>query len=117
MQSQVYIPQVPRRFDAQQGAWVDMDLSPALDYGTPRVLLALGPDDSLSAAPMVRHLKERLREFCDQDYLIPVGSPAVFAAAAIIAANFNQGRVNLLCWDRRRKQYDELLLETRKEKL
>ena len=55
--------------------------------------------------PVVRALREKLAGFSDDDYLVPIGDPAIMAAAAAIAASFNHGRVRLLKWDRERRIY------------
>ncbi len=86
------------------------DMTPAMVYGELVVLLPPG-NVMLSTAPMVQELKHKLRDFDDGDYLIPAGDPAAMAAASMVAASMNRGRVNILKWDRETRQYVKMRIE------
>lgn len=80
------------------------DLSSAREYGTLHVLIPHG-QNLHSTVPVVRQLNERLRAFTEDDYLLPLGDPAIMAAAAAIAARNTNGRLKILKWDRRAGVY------------
>lgn len=93
--SNVFVTQEPL---TREGVPI-MDLSPALKFGDLQVLLPSGPV-ILSTPPMVKALQSRLDSFSDSDYLLGIGDPAIIAAAVMVASSKNNGRVNLLRWDR-----------------
>lgn len=80
------------------------DMTPAGEYGNIEVLIPAGAS-LLSTVPMVRMMRDRLRDFSDADYLLPVGDPASIMAAGAIAAEINNGRVKILRWDRMTRRY------------
>ncbi len=47
----------------------------------------------------------KLRDFNDEDYLLPIGDPVVVSACAAAAAAANRGRMNVLKWDKNSKDY------------
>lgn len=80
------------------------DLTPAMEYGQIEVLLAHS-QSLLAPVPTVRKLREKLRNFSDDDYLLPVGDPVLMSTVAMIAGNMNNGRVKFLKWDRIQRKY------------
>ena len=109
--NKVYIPQEPTRWDASVGASVPMyDFSRALRYG--ELVVCLPPNVSFHMTrPIVTALRERLRDFTADDYLIAVGSPVIIAISAHIALQRTGGRLNLLSWDRREGEYLNTVIE------
>jgi hypothetical protein len=79
------------------------DLSPASKLGTPRVLLDSG--SVLHPVPIVQRLRHKLKDFNDDDFLLPVGDPVAICMAAMVAGQMNRGRVKFLRWDRNIDQY------------
>ena len=71
----------------------------ATQYGKIEVLLPPG-DIVLSPGPTTRKLQRKLQRFSDEDYLLLMGDPVAIGIACAVAAEANQGRVNLLKWDR-----------------
>jgi hypothetical protein len=103
LMAKVFITQEKgRKIDGQ---WVrEFDLTPALKYGEIEVLLP--PGQSLfGTVPVVRALKEKLKNFTDEDYLLPVGDPSVMIAAGMVASHINHGKVKILKWDRIMGEY------------
>lgn len=88
-----------------------LDVRPALEYGGLEVLIDQVAEPALAPVPLVRGLRHALRNFSDEDYLLPTGSPAAIAAAAMVAGQANGGRVKMLLWDRERRRYYETQLE------
>lgn len=100
----VYITQEVRKSAPSGGYQPQYNFKPALKYGELRVLVPAGMS-LLSPVPLVRTLKEKLRGFTDDDYLLAVGDPSIIAAASIIAANNNQGKIRVLKWDKQLADY------------
>lgn len=101
--SKVYVVQEPLRFDGQNLVPA-FDLTPAAEFGQMEVLLPPG-NTMLAPVPAMRTLREKLKHFSDDDYLLGVGNTAAIAGAAMVAGYYNHGRVKLLQWDKRLKQY------------
>ena len=77
---------------------------PAQKYGD--LILMLPPGDVvLSAAPTVSRLRKKLKDFNDDDYILPMGDPIAIALAGEIASDINNGKVQFLKWDRQERLY------------
>lgn len=99
----VYVTQIPAR--RQGAAWVPtIDLTPAREFGEVTVIIPSGLNH-----PDMRQLRDLLRRALttfkpSEDFLLPLGDPAVQAfACAILGAEF--GRFQLLRWDREQRRY------------
>ncbi len=95
----VYITQEVLRSTNDGALRAQYDFSQARKFGELQVLVA-GNMSLVSSVPVVRALKEKLKSFSDDDYLLAVGDPGIVATASMIAAKNNYGRVKLLKWDR-----------------
>jgi hypothetical protein len=78
---------------------------PARKYGELQALLPGNAQVVLSAGPILYKLRKGLKLFCDDDYLLLTGDPAIMGMAMLVAANFNHGRVQVLKWDKQQKDY------------
>ena len=87
------------------------DLTPAAEYGNIITLLPRGPGVTLNTGLVVQHLKQKLSDFCDDDYILPIGDPTAFMLAALVAGKFNNGKVKVLKWDREIHNYMMIQLE------
>ena len=103
--SKVYAPQVPSRFDTGVGMWVpSVNMAPAEKYG--ELVVMLPPDaNRLHTAPLVAAMKDQMRDFTAEDYVVAVGDPSLIAAAAVIATRKSGGLLRILKWDRMRAEY------------
>ena len=104
----VFIVQEPVRRNKDTQAWEHWaDFTPASAYGKLEVLLP--PQNEmivgLNPGPIIKVLKGKLRNFCDLDYIVPAGDPVASCAAAMVAAFANRGRVKILRWDNKTRQY------------
>ena len=101
----VYVPQEPTRWDHATGLPIPMyDFAPALRYG--RLVVCLPPNISFHITkPVSMALREKMKDFNDDDYLIAVGSPLIIALSTHIALSINGGRLNFLTWDKREGEY------------
>lgn len=104
----IFVPHVPSRFDTTAKAWVpQVDLSRAERFGD--IVVLLRPDAyRMAVAQLIPGMKEKMQGFSNQDYLVALGDPSIIAAAAMIAASMNGGRVRMLKWDRNMGDYNEL---------
>lgn len=97
--SKVYVPQRPSRFDRAIQQWVpSVNLDPAKEFG--EIFVMLPPEASrLETVPLSRALREKMRDFGQDDYMIAVGDPSIIAITAVIAHKA-VGKLRLLKWDR-----------------
>ena len=77
----------------------------ALKYGKLKVLLKENTQIVLSPGPIVFELRRLLKNYTSQDYLLLSGDPAVILLAGMIASDINNGKVNVLKWDRQEQVY------------
>ena len=77
----------------------------ALKYGKLKVLLKENTQIVLSPGPIEFELRRLLKNYTSQDYLLLSGDPAVILLAGMIASDINNGKVNVLKWDRQEKVY------------
>jgi len=103
--SRVYAPQVPSRYDAATKLWVPMiNLHPATLFG--EVVIMLPPNaNRLHINPLVTALREQMKDFSPEDYVVAVGDPSLLAAAACIAVRKTNGLLRILKWDRQTSAY------------
>lgn len=101
----VYAPQVPSKYDAATKLWVpSINLEPAKAFGD--LVIMLPPNaNRLHINPLVVALREQMKEFSTDDYVIAVGDPSLIAAAACIAAKKTSGLLRILKWDRQSSNY------------
>ena len=82
----------------------NFDLSPALKFGALEILV---PHTQSLLAPVitVRNLRDKLRNFSDDDYILPIGDPSLIATVAMVASEMNHGKVKFLKWDKYANDY------------
>lgn len=81
------------------------DITPASTYGE-LVTLSTNKDiNSLSPGVLVTEYRQKLKNYCDNDYILAIGDPVKIGVACVIASHFNRGTVNVLKWDRHAKSY------------
>ena len=89
---------------------IGKNLSPAAQYGELDVLLSAHKSAAYSLAPTIRTLRNKLRNFNDEDYLLLIGDPLAMAMASVIAAQFNGGKIKILKWNNKDHVYLPLSL-------
>lgn len=99
----VYVVQEPIRF-VDGVPTPTVDLSPASAYGDIEVVLPHG-NVPLSPNPLVQSLRRGLKDFTNQDYILPTGDPAATTIACCVAATFNRGQFKLLKWNKQTQSY------------
>lgn len=109
----VYVPQEVMYKNERDMMVPKFNIYQAEEFGEIKVLLPYG-NVSMAPQPMVAKLRQQLKNFNDGDFILPMGDPAVIGAAIAIAADFNQGRVQLLKWrGRNGHRYIELKMNLR----
>lgn len=108
----VFVPQEVM-YKNDQGFFVPkFNIHAADEYGEVKVLLPYG-NVALAPQPMVVKLRHLLKDFCDDDFILPMGDPAAIGATMSIAADFNAGRVKLLKWRGKQHRYNILKMNLR----
>ena len=98
----VYIPQV-----------MDYNVRSAESFGDLKVMLPDRKQIVLAAGPIAHKLKQELKDFNDDDYLLLIGDPAIIAICGALAAKVNNGKFKVLKWDRNEKKYYDLEIDLR----
>ena len=74
-------------------------------FGDLKVCLPDNRQMILSSGPLTFKLKQELKNFNDDDYLLLIGDPSIIGVACAVASDINMGRFKVLKWDRRREKY------------
>ena len=82
-------------------------------FGELKVCLPDNKQIVLSSGPMVFKLKQELKDFNENDYLILMGDPAIIAAAGAVVSENNNGQFKVLKWDRDEKKYYDIEIDLR----
>ena len=82
-------------------------------FGDLKVCLPDNRQMVLASGPLTFKLKQELKDFNDDDYLLLIGDPAIIAVAGAIAADVNNGRFKVLKWDRNEMKYYDIEIDLR----
>lgn len=74
-------------------------------YGELIPLLNPGKQITLSSSPVVRLMRQKLKDYNDDDFILAMGDPVAIGISCIIASEVNNGKVNILKWDRENSCY------------
>ena len=77
----------------------------AQKFGKLKVLLKENTQIIMSPGPIIFELRRLLKNYTSKDYLLLSGDPSVIGIAVAIASDINNGRFNLLKWDRQEQMY------------
>ena len=80
-------------------------------FGDLKIVLPDNRQIVLSSGPLTHKLKKELSTFCDDDYLLLMGDPAIIALAGAVASEMNRGRFKILKWDRVEKKYYDIEID------
>ena len=58
-----------------------------------------------SPGPLVYKLRQGLKDFTSDDYLLLTGDPAIIGVACSIVSDITNGKYNLLKWDKQERKY------------
>ena len=82
-------------------------------FGDLKIVLSDNKQIVLSSGPLTHKLKKELSTFCDNDYLLLMGDPAIIALAGAVASDVNGGKFKVLKWDRDEKKYYDIEIDLR----
>ena len=82
-------------------------------FGDLKICLPDNRQMILSSGPLTFKLKQELKDFNDNDYLLLIGDPAIIAVAGAIASENNNGRFKILKWDRNEMKYYDIEIDLR----
>ena len=77
----------------------------AQKFGKLKVLLKENTQIIMSPGPIIFELRRLLKEYTSKDYLLLSGDPSVIGIACSIVSDINNGKFNLLKWDRQEQMY------------
>ena len=77
----------------------------AQKFGKLKVLLKENTQIVLSPGPIIFELRRLLRDYTSKDYLLLSGDPSVIGIACSVVSDINNGKFNLLKWDRQEQMY------------
>jgi len=90
--SRVFVVQNQHRWDQRTQSFVPKyDISSAHQFGD--LVELLSPTAApFNSSPILEELRAKLRDFCDDDYVVCIGNPLLLAWAFAIAADPTAGR-------------------------
>ena len=77
----------------------------ASQYGQFKFLLPEFSQIIFSPGPLVYKLRQGLKDFTKDDYLLLTGDPAIIGVACSIVSDITNGKYNLLKWDKQERKY------------
>jgi len=77
----------------------------ASEFGSLKVLLPENAQIILSSGPVVFKLRQLLKDYKSEDYLLLTGDPAIIGVACSIVAEITNGKYKLLKWDKQERRY------------
>ena len=77
----------------------------ASEYGEFVFLLPELSQIIFSPGPLIFKLKQSLKDYKPEDYLLLTGDPAIIGVACSIVSDMTTGKYNLLKWDKQEKKY------------
>ena len=82
-------------------------------FGDLKIVLPDNRQIVLSSGPLTFKLKQELKDFNDNDYLLLMGDPAIIAVAGAVVSDVNGGKFKVLKWDRDEKRYYDIEIDLR----
>ena len=77
----------------------------ARDYGEFKFLLPELSQIIFSPGPLIFKLRQGLKNFNEDDYLLLTGDPAIIGVACSIVSDITNGKYKLLKWDKQESKY------------
>ena len=77
----------------------------ASQYGSFKFLLPELSQIIFSPGPLIMKLRQGLKDYRSNDYLLLTGDPAIIGVACSIASDITNGKYNVLKWDKQERKY------------
>ena len=98
------IQEIPGR----QAGTPKINIMGAASYATSNKFNFLLPEFSqmiFSPGPLIYKLRQGLKNYTSDDYLLLTGDPAIIGVACSIVSDITNGKYNLLKWDKQERKY------------
>ncbi len=82
-----------------------INIMSASKYGEFKFLLPEFSQIIFSPGPLIFKLRNLLKNYTPEDYLLLTGDPAIIGVACSIVSDMTNGRYNLLKWDKQDRMY------------
>lgn len=106
--SKVYILQEVMRRHPETGRTTPAhDFGPAGVYGELVFVIDAESRPSIVGRTLVNQIKEVLRDYTEDDYILPVGDPSLMTIAGAVVSKISK-KFKILQWDRRSRAYIEM---------
>ena len=80
----------------------------ASSYGKFKFLLPEFSQMIFSPGPLIYKLRQGLKSYTVDDYLLLTGDPAIIGVACSIVSDITNGKYNVLKWDKQERKYDPI---------
>jgi hypothetical protein len=77
----------------------------ARKYGDIVIMFRALEQIMLSPGPFIFSIRQKLKDFTEEDYLLLNGDPAIIGVTCAIASEMTNGKFKLLKWDRQERTY------------
>ena len=101
----VYIIQDQKQLTDEGQLVSKFDFEPARRFGELKFVLRPSTSPFLNLPSTIAEMHEVLSEFTDEDYLLLTGNPVLMGLAVAVAADYNEGNLNLLQWSGAKRVY------------
>ena len=101
-ENKVYVIQ---EISGSQAGSPKINIVGATEYGDLKFLLPEFSQMIFSPGPLVRKLRQGLKDFTTKDYLLLTGDPALIGVACSLVSDTTNGKYNLLKWDKQERKY------------
>ena len=82
-----------------------INIMSAREYGEFKFLLPEFSQIIFSPGPLIFKLRNLLKNYNPEDYLLLTGDPAIIGIACSIVSDITNGKYNLLKWDKQERKY------------
>jgi len=83
----------------------------AAEYGVFKFLLPEFSQIIFSPGPLIFKLRQSLKNYRPNDYLLLTGDPAIIGVACSIVSDITNGKYNLLKWDKQERKYYSIAID------
>ena len=83
----------------------------ATEYGVFKFLLPEFSQIIFSPGPLIYKLRQLLKNYRPNDYLLLTGDPAIIGVACSIVSDITNGKYNLLKWDKQERKYYSIAID------
>ena len=99
---------VIQEIPGSQAGTPKINIMGAASYATSNKFNFLLPEFSqmiFSPGPLIYKLRQGLKDYTSNDYLLLTGDPALIGVACSIVSDITNGKFNILKWDKQERQY------------